>query len=480
MSRFVNPVPQFYLNNGDIASAGKLYFYETGTTTKKDTYSDFGMSVKNTNPVILTGEGRCPNIFGEGRYTVVFKDSDDVEQWTRDDVELSVEIGQYADWSPILTYRINDIVRASDGEYYRSITSTNTGNDPTTSATNWEEIAFLSFWNTNVSYSQNDLVLFGGSVYRSEINSNSGNQPDQSSTDTWKSLSEPSAWVTTITYQSGDLVVYDSSIYESSVNDNLGNQPDTSPSDWTIINTPTSRQIIAGRGLDGGGDLTQDRTLNTSRRLTELTAGGSSISSGFDGIFWYSSAVESNTISIQGETVDEGGTETVLICRKDSSFDLIIELLGVTAVWAFDESVSINAYRIKPGEVVRLVKVDTDSYIAYADYGVSDVVTLGGDFDIGQEVICRRIGNMVWIDGLGALTFPSDSSPESAVGAIPALYRPSSEDKFNVFFFTAGGTIREVKVLTTGTFGITIVDFSGTLSNVTSTTVSPSISYQID
>lgn len=479
MSRFVNPVPQFYLNNGDIASAGKLYFYETGTTTKKDTYSNFAQSIKNTNPVILSGEGRCPNIFGSGRYTVVFKDSGDIEQWTRDDVELSVEIGQYADWSPILTYRINDIVRGSDGEYYRSITSTNTGNDPTTSAANWEEIAFLSFWNTNVSYSQNDLVLFGGAVYRSEVNSNSGNQPDESSTDTWKNLSEPSAWVTTITYQIGDLVVYDSSIYESAVNSNAGNQPDTSPAQWTIINTPTSRQIIAGRGLDGGGDLTQDRTINTSRFSLELTGDDYLINQNFDGVYWFNGA-SLHILSIGTESVDEGATETVIICRETATSDVRIELLGTTAVWAFDESVSINNYEVKPGEIVRLVKVAANSYLAYADYGVSEVVTLGGDFDAGQGVICRRIGKNVWIDGVGEITFPASSAPQSAAGAIPAMYRPLSDDKFNVFFFSAGGIIQEAKVLTTGTLGITIVNFSGTLTNSTGTVVSPSISYQID
>lgn len=478
MSRFVNPVPQFYLNNGDIASAGKLYFYQTGTTTKKDTYSNFAQSIENTNPVILSGEGRCPNIFGEGRYTVVFKDSDDVEQWTRDDVELSVEIGQYADWSPILTYRINDIVRGSDGEYYRSITSTNTGNDPTTSAANWEEIAFLSFWNTNVSYSQDDLVLFGGAVYRSEINSNSGNQPDQSSTDTWKNLSEPSAWVTTITYQLGDLVVYDSSIYESSVNTNAGNQPDTSPAQWTIINTPTSRQIIAGRGLDGGGDLTQDRTLNTYKFSLDWSSGTIGINSNFDGIYRFTGS--GTTVTINPQTVDEGATETVIINRSTSTGSVFIATFSTTILWSFDESVSASGYEIKPGETVRLVKVATDSYIAYADYGISESVILGGDFDVGQEVICRRMGNMVRIDGIGELTFPTSSSPESTVGAIPDLYRPASDDKFNVFFFSAGGVLQEAKVLTDGTFGITIVNFSGTLTSSTGTIVSPSISYQID
>ena len=117
MKRYVNPVPQYRLNNDDLASAGFLYFYENGSTTiSKDTFADSAGLVKNINPVTLSGEGRVPPIFGEGLYTVVFKSSEGVTQWARNDVDLTDEFGQFSDYSPVIVYKKNSIVRYS-GQY---------------------------------------------------------------------------------------------------------------------------------------------------------------------------------------------------------------------------------------------------------------------------------------------------------------------------------------------------------------------------
>lgn len=188
MSRYINPVPQYYLNDGSVASSGKLYFYENkDPNTKKDTFSDEAETIKNTNPVILDGEGRCPPIFGTGRYTVVLKSSQNIQQWSRDDVDLTSVLGQFADWSAIITYRVNDIVRGSDGNYYSSIASNNLGNDPVSSPTLWEELAFLTFWNPNVVYSEDEIILYAGNIYSSRIDDNVNNQPDVSLSE-WSNL----------------------------------------------------------------------------------------------------------------------------------------------------------------------------------------------------------------------------------------------------------------------------------------------------
>jgi hypothetical protein len=190
MSRYVNPVPQYYLNDGSVASSGKLYFYENkDPNTKKDTFNDPDEQIKNTNPIILDGEGRCPPIFATGRYTVVFKSNNNIQQWSRDDVDLTTVLGQFADWSAIITYRINDIARGSDGNYYSSLINNNLGNDPVTSPTLWEEIVFLTFWNANATYSQDEIAVFEGNLYRSLTNDNIGNQPDISISD-WLNITE--------------------------------------------------------------------------------------------------------------------------------------------------------------------------------------------------------------------------------------------------------------------------------------------------
>lgn len=72
-------------SSGDPIPGAKLNFYETGTTTRKDTYSDRGLTTANTNPVIANGSGRFGNIWLEsGDYKVVFTDANDVVIYTVD------------------------------------------------------------------------------------------------------------------------------------------------------------------------------------------------------------------------------------------------------------------------------------------------------------------------------------------------------------------------------------------------------------
>lgn len=88
MGRLSTIGKQFFDDNGVPLAAGKLYFYETGTTTPATTYSDSAESVANTNPVILSSAGRMPDVFYTGSLKIVLKDSDDVTIETRDPVVI--------------------------------------------------------------------------------------------------------------------------------------------------------------------------------------------------------------------------------------------------------------------------------------------------------------------------------------------------------------------------------------------------------
>lgn len=179
MKRYANPVPQYRLNNDDLASAGLLYFYENGSTTVlKDTFADSTGSVKNTNPVTLTGEGRVPSIFGEGLYTVIFKSSEGVTQWVRNDVDFTDEFGQFSDYSPVIVYKKNSIVRYS-GQYWVSDVEGNLGNAPAEPSPYWSVYTYLTKFNEEKisGYSINDIVVFGGFIYRSIENNNHDTPP---------------------------------------------------------------------------------------------------------------------------------------------------------------------------------------------------------------------------------------------------------------------------------------------------------------
>jgi len=78
MTLFPPPKVQFSDNNGVPYSGGKVYFYEPGTTTPKDTYTDQTGDTANPSPVILDSRGEAA-IWLNGFYKVNLKTSDDVQ-----------------------------------------------------------------------------------------------------------------------------------------------------------------------------------------------------------------------------------------------------------------------------------------------------------------------------------------------------------------------------------------------------------------
>jgi len=75
------------LDSDEVAAAGKAFFYETGTTTLKDTFSNVGLTATNANPMTLGSDGRLPaEAFGSGSYTARINDADGDLAWTDDDI----------------------------------------------------------------------------------------------------------------------------------------------------------------------------------------------------------------------------------------------------------------------------------------------------------------------------------------------------------------------------------------------------------
>ena len=91
--RFYNPAPVFESLLGvENLPGGSLTFFERGTTTPQDTYSDYELTTPNANPVALDGSGRAnTNIWMDGEYTVILKDALGAVVWTRD---VAPEVGQ--------------------------------------------------------------------------------------------------------------------------------------------------------------------------------------------------------------------------------------------------------------------------------------------------------------------------------------------------------------------------------------------------
>ncbi|PNC50266.1 hypothetical protein [Acinetobacter baumannii] len=73
-----NVTAQFVDDNGKPVAGGKVWTYESGTTTPKATYADPDGTSVNTNPVILDEAGRANIYLDDGAYRVRVLSADDV------------------------------------------------------------------------------------------------------------------------------------------------------------------------------------------------------------------------------------------------------------------------------------------------------------------------------------------------------------------------------------------------------------------
>ena len=228
MARFGEINAQYFDDAGDPLSAGKLYFYESGTTTAKVTFSDINFTIPNTNPVILTAAGRQPNIFFDGNAKAILTNSSDVQIVVRDPVgETASNFGDA--WVATRIYAANAVVLGSDNVYYRSLVNANQNNNPTSTSGFWT-LLYSVEWNAGITYSIGSVVTYDTLQYQSLQNNNT-NQNPSTQTAYWASLAF--AWLSTRTYAIHENVVgTDGILYTSLQNSNTGNVPASSGSYW--------------------------------------------------------------------------------------------------------------------------------------------------------------------------------------------------------------------------------------------------------
>jgi len=240
MARF-GDFDQYLDNAGDPLAEGKLYFYESGTTTPKITYADINNSIPNTNPVLLSAAGRQPNIFFNGVAKVILTDNDDVQIAVRDPVgETGTNFGDQ--WVATKIYNATDVVLGSDGVFYRSLINGNQGNNPVTTTGNWT-LLYSVEWNAGITYQVGAVVTYDGEQYQSLQSSNLNQNPSTEPT-YWVLLSF--AWLATATYaEDQNAVGTDGILYTSLQNSNTGNDPATSPAYWVGTSAAAAASAIA-------------------------------------------------------------------------------------------------------------------------------------------------------------------------------------------------------------------------------------------
>ena len=180
MARFINPRPAFRPNS-------KLFFFRSGTNTQLVTYKDQfeTTGLENTHPVLTDSAGVVPNIFFSGSAKLVLQDENSVQYGEYDPISGEAELGNFTLWEVTITYDINDIVEGSDGEFYKSLSNGNIGNDPVTTPTAWEQIRFIGVWNTNITYSIGDVVQSTlGNLWKA-LTATAGNDPETDDGTNW-------------------------------------------------------------------------------------------------------------------------------------------------------------------------------------------------------------------------------------------------------------------------------------------------------
>lgn len=98
---------QFFDNNGDPLTGGKLYAYEAGTTTHQATYTTAAGDVAHSNPIILDSAGRVATgeiwVTAETPYKFVLKTSVDATLATWDNIGGISDNASTLSYTPSLT-----------------------------------------------------------------------------------------------------------------------------------------------------------------------------------------------------------------------------------------------------------------------------------------------------------------------------------------------------------------------------------------
>ena len=269
MARFGQLDTQYFDASGDPLSGGKIYFFESGTTTPKTTYADINNSIPNTHPVILDAAGRQPNIFFDGVAKATLTNSSDVAIVTRDPVgETATNFGD--EWVSTRIYSANDVVIASDGQYYRSLLSANQNNNPVNTSGYWT-LLYSVEWNSGITYGVSAVVTYDNQQYQSLQASNTNRQPDTSPT-WWVPLNF--AWDATATYADNQNVVgTDGILYTSQQASNLNNDP-TDPANRPTWWVGTSADAAAS----AAAAATSEANAATSETNAAISASSASSS----------------------------------------------------------------------------------------------------------------------------------------------------------------------------------------------------------
>lgn len=269
MARYGDLGTQYFDDAGDPLVNGKVFFYETGTTTLKTTYADVDFAISNTNPVILTAAGRQPNIFFDGVAKAILATSAGTQILVRDPVGDTAEsFGN--PWIASKRYSANDVVQGSDGQYYVSLINGNVNNNPVTTTGNWTFLYSVE-WNAGTTYKEGSVITYQTLLYQSLQSTNLNRNPVTETT-YWVIINL--AYVSTVTYTVGQNVVGPDGVFYTALRTTIGDTPASSASDWvgTSAAAAASATAAAASATSAAASETNAATSETNAATSASTA----------------------------------------------------------------------------------------------------------------------------------------------------------------------------------------------------------------
>jgi hypothetical protein len=417
MARF-GDFDQYLDNAGDPLAEGKLYFYESGTTTPKTTYADINNSIPNTNPVLLSAAGRQPNIFFDGVAKVILTDNDDVQIAVRDPAgETGTDFGD--EWVATKIYNAVDVVLGSDGIYYRSLINGNQNNNPVTTSGSWT-LLYSVEWNAGITYSTGDVVTYGSQQYQSLQNSNL-NQNPASQTAYWVPLNF--AWVATATYSEDQNVVgTDGILYTSLQNSNTGNDPATSPAYWVGTSAAAAASAVAAAASAAAALVSENAAAADA-----IATAADRVQTGLDAAATAADAIATAADRVQ-TGLDAAATAADVILTNADAVATAADRVqtGLDAAATSADAIATAADRVQTGLDVIATNADASSTAADAIATAADRVQTGLDV-VATSADVVQTG----LDVTAAAGSASAASGSASAAAASAVSAAASYDAFD-------------------------------------------------
>jgi hypothetical protein len=413
MARF-GDFDQYLDNAGDPLAEGKLYFYESGTTTPKTTYSDVNNSIPNTNPVLLSAAGRQPNIFFDGVAKVILTDNDNVQLIVRDPVgETATDFGDQ--WVSTKIYNATDVVLGSDGTYYRSLINGNQNNNPVTTTGNWT-LLYSVEWNAGITYQVGAVVTYDGEQYQSLQGSNLNQNPSSASS-YWVLLSF--AWLATATYsEDQNAVGTDGILYTSLQNSNTGNDPASSPAYWVGTSAAAAASAVAAAASAAAALVSENAAAADA-----IATAADVVQTGLDAAATAADAIATAADRVQ-TGLDAAATAADVILTNADAVATAADRVqtGLDAAATSADAIATAADRVQTGLDVIATNADAIATAADAIATAADVVQTGLDVVATSADVVQTGLDVTAAAGSASAASGSASAAAGSAAAAAASY----------------------------------------------------------